>query len=271
MHQLVTITLADVQRVYSGAEGRLWELLMGEQIHIGGLCSSQDLAERAHIKTGSRGVDLCCCTGAGMRFLVRFRNVAAMQGVDATAQRVDLGRSRCQAEGLDTRIEFVLAEAIDTGLPGGAVDFVWGEDAWCYVADKPALIAEAARLVRPGGVIAFTDWCQGPSPLNDEQAKRFLSFMKFPSLASLQDYRRLLQDAGCHVIEAADTGRFPEHADLYIQMVEKQLTFDALQLIGFDQSMLAQLGVELHFVRQLAHDRKLIQGRFIARKREVAP
>lgn len=31
------IGLADVQAVYDGAEGDLWELVMGEQIHIGGL------------------------------------------------------------------------------------------------------------------------------------------------------------------------------------------------------------------------------------------
>jgi hypothetical protein len=39
--------LANVQAVYSGPEGRLWELIMGEQIHIGGLSSSADLAQRA--------------------------------------------------------------------------------------------------------------------------------------------------------------------------------------------------------------------------------
>ena len=40
---------------------------------------------------------------------------------------------------------FTLADACDTGLPAGSADFVWGEDAWCYVVDKPKLIAEAAR------------------------------------------------------------------------------------------------------------------------------
>ena len=72
------IVLKDVQAVYSGPEGNLWELIMGEQIHIGGFTSSMDLAERAGIKPGDRGVDLCCCSGAGMRFLVRFKNVASM-------------------------------------------------------------------------------------------------------------------------------------------------------------------------------------------------
>ncbi len=39
------VSLADVQAVYAGPEGDLWELVMGEQIHIGGLAASMDLAE----------------------------------------------------------------------------------------------------------------------------------------------------------------------------------------------------------------------------------
>ena len=82
------VCLNDVQSVYSGPEGRLWELLMGEQIHIGGFLSSMDLADSAGIDRGQCGVDLCCASGAGMRFLVRFRGVAQMTGVDATPTMV---------------------------------------------------------------------------------------------------------------------------------------------------------------------------------------
>jgi hypothetical protein len=68
METLTGISLADVQAVYDGAEGDLWELVMGEQIHIGGFVSSMDLAEQAGIGPGVSGVDLCCWNGAGMRF-----------------------------------------------------------------------------------------------------------------------------------------------------------------------------------------------------------
>ncbi len=37
--------LKEVQAVYGGPEGELWEMIMGEQIHIGGFASSMDLAE----------------------------------------------------------------------------------------------------------------------------------------------------------------------------------------------------------------------------------
>ena len=39
MRTLSEVGLRDVQAVYGGAEGDLWELLMGQQIHIGGLKS----------------------------------------------------------------------------------------------------------------------------------------------------------------------------------------------------------------------------------------
>ena len=108
------IELSDVQAVYGGPEGDLWELLMGQQIHVGGFKSSIGLAEAAGIEPGMTGVDLCCCTGAGMRFLVRFHNVAQMHGVDATAAVIEKGRLRCQEESLAERIDFTLADACAT-------------------------------------------------------------------------------------------------------------------------------------------------------------
>ena len=214
------IGLKDVQAVYGGPEGQLWELVMGQQIHVGGFASSMDLAEKAGIGTGMSGVDLCCCNGAGMRFLVRFRNVAKMQGVDATETVVELGRRRCQAEGLADRITFTLADVCDSKLPGSSVDFVWGEDAWCYVVDKKRLIAEAARLVKPGGIIAFTDWVDGPKPWAAGEAERYRTFMKFPNTLTLDGYATLLKNSGCEMLVTEDTGRYAPHVHLYLEHAE---------------------------------------------------
>jgi ubiquinone/menaquinone biosynthesis C-methylase UbiE len=266
MQALTGIGLGDVQAVYSGPEGRLWELIMGEQVHVGGMASSMDLAERAGIAAGWSGIDLCCCSGAGMRFLARMRGVARMTGVDATAAMITLGRERCQAEGLDDRIAFVHAEATVSGLPDAQADFVWGEDAWCYVVDKPALIAEAARLVRPGGTIAFTDWVEGEAGLESAQAERFLRFMKFPTLARAEDYRDLLERAGCRVETAMNTERFAPAIDLYLAMLEQQLTYDALKIIGFNQDLMGALAAEMHWARDMAHAGHVAQGLFVARR-----
>jgi ubiquinone/menaquinone biosynthesis C-methylase UbiE len=261
------IGLADVQAVYGGPEGDLWELVMGQQIHIGGFRSSMDLAEKAGIAAGTTGVDLCCCNGAGMRFLVRFRNVARMHGVDATPAVVERGRERCRAEGLADRIAFTLGDACQTGLPSASADFVWGEDAWCYVVDKPRLVAEAARLLKPGGTIAFTDWVNGRTKFADGELERYHKFMKFPNTLDIDGYIALLTGQGCEVLAAEDTGRFAPHVDLYLNMLNMQLTFDALRIIGFDLPLMESLGGEMNFMRDLAHAGKIAQGLFVARKR----
>ncbi|MGA2034961.1 MAG: methyltransferase domain-containing protein [Thermoguttaceae bacterium] len=266
MKSIANIGLSDVQAVYGGPEGDLWELIMGQQIHVGGFRSSMDLAEKAGIGSGMSGVDLCCCNGAGMRFLVRFRNVARMQGVDATETVVQRGRCRTAAEGLADRIAFTVADVLDSGLPGGSFDFVWGEDAWCYVTAKDRLIAEAARLVRPGGIVAFTDWIEGPAGLSDQEAQRFLKFMKFANIQDMDGYVDLLRERGCKMLVAEDTGRFAPCIDLYLKMLDVQLTYDALRIIGFDAGLMAGLAAEMQFIQDLAHAGKIAQGLFVARR-----
>ena len=266
MKSIQNIELSNVQEVYGGPEGDLWELIMGEQIHIGGFQSSMDLAEKAGIGAGTQGVDFCCCNGAGMRFLIRFRSVDKMIGVDATKKVIERGRRRCEEEKLSERIDFLLADVCDNGLPSNSADFVWGEDAWCYVVDKEKLISEAVRLVKAGGTIAFTDWIEGPAAPSDEEAERFLTFMKLPNVQDIDGYRSMLSAHGCEVIVAEDTGRFAPYVDLYLNMLDMQLTYDALKIVGFDTALMQAMSEEMTFMQQLAHAGKIAQGIFVARK-----
>ena len=266
MKTISDVGLNDVQAVYDGNEGDLWELIMGQQIHIGGLRSSMELAERAGVGARLHGVDLCCCSGAGMRLLVRLCDVATMTGVDASKTVVERGRQRCREEGLSDRISFVLADVCENRLAGASADFVWGEDAWCYVADKPRLIAEAVRILKAGGVIAFTDWVEGPACLSDDEAGRFLRFMKFPNVQDISGYAALLKANGCQVVAAEDTGRFAAYLDLYQNMVDMQLTYDAMRIMNFNLAVIQEIAGEMVFMRELAHAGKIAQGRFIARR-----
>ncbi len=56
METFCEISLVNVRDVYNGAEGNLWERVIGEQIQIGGFTASMDLAERAGIAKDSREI-----------------------------------------------------------------------------------------------------------------------------------------------------------------------------------------------------------------------
>ena len=102
--------------------------------------------------------------------------------------------------------------------------------------------------------------------MSPAEAERYLTFMKFPNILEVEDYRRLLEESGCRLETAEDTGRFAPYVDLYLNMLNMQLTYDALKRIGFDMELMQALGGEMGFVQTLAHDGKACQGRFIATK-----
>jgi len=267
MKQTLDNALEIVKKAYSGNEFYLWELLMGEQIHIGGFKSSMELATRARIGKGMKGVDFCCCTGAGMRFLIKFRDVSQMVGVDATDAVVEVGKERCRRLGLHDKVKFVIADVCDSGLESGSFDFVWGEDAWCYVEDKQRLIQEAFRLLKPGGIIAFTDWVEGIAGLTGDESDRLLSFMKFPNVQNFAGYQRDLKLAGFDILAAEDTGRFAPYMDLYLRMVDSQLYMDVLRLLDYNLGLFDYFAKEMFFMKELADSGKIAQGLFIAVKR----
>jgi SAM-dependent methyltransferase len=264
------VASGDVASLYEGTQGDLFRLLMGQQLHVGGMNATLDLAERARIEAGSSGIDLCCGNGAGMRVLVRSREVGDMVGVDITARNIKEGRARVHLEGFEPRIRFLLADATASGLPSTSADFVWGEDAWCYVADKGALIAEAARLVRPAGTIAFSDWVEGRVGLSGGEADRFLRLMRFANILDSDGYVRLLQQSGCDVLIAEETGRLAAYFDLFVDLIEMQLTYDALATVGYRIEVFETMISNLRFIRDLAHAGKIVQARFIAKRAPAA-
>ena len=132
---------------------------------------------------------------------------------------------------------------------------------------QAALIAEAVRLAKPGGAIAFTDWIEGSAGLSDDEADHVMSIMTFPTLATIDAYRDLFVAEGCEVVVAEDTGQYGPAFDLYADLLRRQLSFDAFELFGFSKEFVDLVAEQLAGLARLGHERKLGQARFVARRR----
>jgi len=254
-----------VQECYSGPEQGIWELTMGKQVDMGGASSTMELVQKAGVGPGANGVDLGCNNGGGMRCLVRLCGVDSMTGVDIAKKVVETGIERTAEEGLSDKIAFVNANALQSGLPDASADFVYSKDAWCYLPDKQLIVDQAARIVKPGGKILFTDWIEGEG-LSDEEAQRFLRLMKFPAIPTLGEYAKMLENAGCTVKLAENSGRFRPAMDSYTYMLKHQAVYDAKKLLGWDDKAYDKLISDFEFMLKLANEGKIIQGMFVAVK-----
>lgn len=61
------------------------------------------------------------------------------------------------AQGLGERIEVVDGSFEAIPMPDASVDVVWSQDAILHSGDRPKVIAEVARVLKPGGHFVFTD------------------------------------------------------------------------------------------------------------------
>jgi len=263
MFKFKNVSPSDIQSIYSGVEGQLWELLMGEQVHIGGMPSSFQLAEFGGVREGLAAADFCCCSGAGMRFLLKLCGASHVSGVDFTKAQLALGKKRMAAAGISPKqYRFYLGDAAQPHLKEASVDLVWGEDAWCYVPDKPGLIAQAKRALKPGGKVLFSDWV-ATAKLSPAEAKRFMSFMKFPTYMTVEDYAALLAKTGFQKVKTRVSAHYAPSIKHYLTMYLGQQAYDAFRLLGFNHQAYEAVLNEMLFIHDLAAAKKITQGYFM--------
>jgi len=173
-----------------------------DQDHYGGLGAVDALARRAGITPAFLVLDICAGLGGPARFL------ASRRGCRVVGVELHPGRARgmerlTRRVGLRHAVSVVRADA--TALPFGAARFdaCLSQEALLHVADKAAVLAEARRVLLPGGRLAFSDWI-AHSGLGDLERARLADWMAAVTLQSLDGYRALLGRVGFRGVEAED-------------------------------------------------------------------
>jgi len=173
-----------------------------DQDHFGALEAVDLLADRAGIGAGMHVLDVCSGMGGPARYLAHHRG-CRVTGLDITASRHEGAVRLTQLVELDHLVDFRQGNALRMPFADAAFDVVIGQEAFVHVADKPRLIAECARVVRAGGIIAFTDILRRER-LNPNAFARLEREMAFLSLETMEGYGALLAANGCRVIAQDD-------------------------------------------------------------------
>jgi len=135
-------------------------------------------------------------TGSGrMLTLLGPRSEAAI-GLDLSQQMLNIARSRVADAGLP-RCELRHGDITGTRLPGGSADLVVVHQVLHYLGDPAAAVAEAARLVAPGGRLLIVDFAPHKLEfLREQHQHRRLGFPE-----SVME--RWLRDGGLSRVRAA--------------------------------------------------------------------
>lgn len=178
------------------------DLYEWDQDHYGGVAAVEALARRAGIGAGSAVLDVCAGLGGPARFIAH-RFGARVTGVDLTPSRCAGARRLCRLVGLEGRVRVVNGDAQRLPFRAHAFTAVVSQEGLLHVPDKDGALAECARVLMPGGRIAFTDWVS-TARLDPGERRRLAEWMAAVTIQSAEAYRALLGRSGFGAIAVED-------------------------------------------------------------------
>src|SRR5580692_9068025 len=133
-----------------------------------------------------RLLDLGCGLGATLRSIASCLPRALLLGLTRVPWQVERARALNESAGCSERVRVMEGDYEDTTLQSASYDGVYALESSCHAhgVDKGALLAEAHRLLRPGGRLVVADG--------------FLAGGRFANALQQRIYRKLCE---CWVIE----------------------------------------------------------------------
>jgi SAM-dependent methyltransferase len=162
-------------------------------------------------------------SGAGADVLISARRVGPTGraiGLDMTDEMLELARTNARDAGIEN-VEFLKGYIEDIPLPEDSVDVVISNCVINLSADKGKVLAEAARVLKPGGRFAVSDVIAAPNM--DEETRADMQQWTGCVAGALTrvEFEQALADAGLADVEFRYTHRVHEYASSAIIRARK--------------------------------------------------
>jgi tocopherol O-methyltransferase len=157
----------------------------------------EHLAQLANVKSGSDVLDIGCGFGGSSFYLARNYN-ATVTGITNSLVQVEMATKAAAREQLDAKFVLMDAEAMDFHKQ---FDLLWSVESISHYQRHEEFFASAAKLLKPGGLFAITDWFKKDN-LTREENNRFIEPIEKGMLVELHimdDYEHLLTLNGLRI------------------------------------------------------------------------
>jgi arsenite methyltransferase len=165
-------------------------------------------------------------SGAGADVLISARRAAPTGraiGLDMTDEMLELARANAAAAGVEN-VDFLKGYLEDMPLPDASVDVVISNCVINLSGDKPRVLREAARVLRPGGRFAVSDVIADPDMDQQNRADMAAWTGCIAGALTEQGFRQTLEAAGFTEIEIRETHRVHAHAGAAIIRARKPVS-----------------------------------------------
>lgn len=198
-----------------------WQFLLGEEFHYGLFLRDNEtlesatrnltllMASKCSIGPNMTVLDIGCGIGSPACFLAA-QYQCEVTGISTSQVGVEYATRLAHERGCATRARFLNADAMDNRLPRASFDRVWILESSHLMSRKDALLAESARVLRPGGRLALCDIVSlrklslGEVLAHSKDFDHLHQAFGPAKMESLETYAGLAERAGLRVTETVD-------------------------------------------------------------------
>lgn len=116
--------------------------------------SVRETLRRLALRPGEWLLDVGCGTGTLLAVVQRAAPAVSVVGTDLAPEMLGAARTKLRGQ-----VPLVAADAAGLPFQTGSFDVVVSSSSFHYWPDPGAGLAELARVLRPGGRLVVTDWC----------------------------------------------------------------------------------------------------------------
>jgi cyclopropane fatty-acyl-phospholipid synthase-like methyltransferase len=191
------------------------------------------MIDKLGARAGDRVLDCGCGPGKPGVRLAKATG-AEVIGISISTGDVELANARARAEGLQDRVRFEHANALAMPFEDDFFDRVLAFESIVHIPDRAAVLKEIARVLKPGGRIALTDFITKAPPTEDPEERKALidalaSWCSAP-LVDIDDYPGFAAAAGLEIDEIVDVTEHTKYTypKTYLPMYEYARTHDEI-------------------------------------------
>jgi tocopherol O-methyltransferase len=164
------------------------------------------LASHLGIRSGQRILDAGCGVGGSAVWLAKTYDVQVV-GITPVASQVARAHRYAQDQGVADQVSFEQQDYTHTAFPDGSFDVVWAMESLCHAPEKRLVLAEARRLLRPGGRVGIVEYMRTRRPHSapgETLLHKWLSGWAIPDLATATEWLGWTQEVGLHDVQLID-------------------------------------------------------------------
>ncbi|MBR8743591.1 cyclopropane-fatty-acyl-phospholipid synthase family protein [Nocardiopsis sp. MG754419] len=162
------------------------------------------MAERLRLSPGQRVLDVGCGLGQPAARIAAAEDVH-VTGVSISREQVKRATELAEKADFASRLEFQHGDAMRLPFADASFDAVVAIESIFHMPDREQVLAEIARVLKPGGRITLTDFfARGPIPDDQKEAVERCLRDFIMTLADVDDYLPMLRRAGLRVVELWD-------------------------------------------------------------------